>query len=117
METETAREVGNRGRGRARGEVIGHARTSPMEHEDHENGQAPSAPAKKTRRHIPASEKTHFSFTIELPIGWMGPLKWRSIQEQRKGTFTTGSRENDAQALLRHVVRSFCEEVVEEDSE
>lgn len=110
METETAREVASRPRSRAGN----HTRAVPEAHESHEDRS--TAPVKKTRRHVPASEKTHFTLVVELPIAWIGPLKWKSIMEQRKGAFHTSGRENDAQALLRHIVREYCESVLEESN-
>lgn len=125
METTEARAVAGRGRNRAgaaaeRGEPISHARTAPIEngHTDraadprHERHPEPET-KKRTRTDKKPEDRTHFSFAIELPIEWLGALKLHSIHEQASGAFNANPRENDAMALLRHVVKSYCEEVIE----
>lgn len=119
MEAEQARGLSNR-RGRARapeapvnGEAEHHEAPARATRAPAPALQAESKPV-HTRRATPADERTHFTFSIELPIEWQGPLKRRSIDEQERGAFHCGGRENDAQALLRHMVREYCEEIVEE---
>lgn len=113
METET--QVG-RGRAGNRGKLIGQARAAAIEPSEEGNYDMPETgqPAKKTRKVKPASERTHFSFIIELPMSVIGPLKYASIKAQRRGDFQAGMRENDAQALLRHKLREFVQEVMDE---
>jgi hypothetical protein len=53
---------------------------------------------------------------MELPIEWMGALKFASIDAQRRHKFSCGSRENDALAYLRYRLEELCREVVEQDA-
>lgn len=126
MENTEARNVANK-RPRAGANQrasVGQARTAPIEQEDEITDGAPAhqlahrdeAP-KHTRTFKTTAERTHFTFSIELPLEWQGALKWASIKAQRRGEFTIGGRENDAQALLRHRVRQMCEEIISEDEE
>lgn len=117
METETARNMVNRrGRAGARNSAL----AAEVEHESGPNEvEQPRATFSKpkTRNVRPVEQRTHFSFSIDLPVEWQGALKRHSIDEQEEGTFIAGSRESDVNALLRHVVKDYCEGVVRASEE